>query len=51
MTEQTINELTNFFQQFRQGETKQATQSNLTFDDALNTFLGIWKNVDWQSKL
>ncbi len=38
MTEQTINELTNFFQQFKQGETKQATQSNLTFDDAVKYF-------------
>lgn len=38
MTEQTINELTNFFQQFRQGEPKQATQSNLTFDDAVKYF-------------
>ena len=38
MTEQTINELTNFFQQFKQGETKQSTQSNLTFDDAVKYF-------------
>lgn len=38
MTEQTINELTNFFQQFKTGETKQPTQSNLLFDDAVNYF-------------
>ena len=38
MTKQTINELTNFFQQFKQGETKQSTQSNLTFDDAVKYF-------------
>ena len=38
MTEQTINELTNFFHKFRQGEPKQATQSNLTFDDAVKYF-------------
>lgn len=38
MTEQTINELTNFFKAFKQGETKQATQSNLTFDDAVKYF-------------
>ena len=38
MTEQTINELTNFFRTFKQGETKQATQSNLTFDDAVKYF-------------
>ena len=38
MTEQTINELTDFFRAFKQGETKQATQSNLTFDDAVKYF-------------
>ena len=38
MTEQTINELTNFFQQFKTGDTKQPVQSNLLFDDALNYF-------------
>lgn len=38
MTEQTINELTNFFKTFKQGETKQQTQSNLLYDDAVNYF-------------
>lgn len=38
MTEQTINELTQFFQQFKQGETNQQSQSNLLFDDAVNYF-------------
>lgn len=38
MTEQTINELTNFFKQFKEGETKQLTQSNLLFDDAVKYF-------------
>ena len=38
MTEQTINELTNFFKTFQQGETKQPTQSNLLFDDAVAYF-------------
>lgn len=38
MTEQTINELTNFFKQFKQGETKQPVQSNLLFDNALDYF-------------
>ena len=30
MTEQTINELTNFFQQFKAGETKQPVQRKLS---------------------
>lgn len=38
MTEQTINELTNFFKTFQQGEKKQPTQSNLLFDDAVAYF-------------
>ena len=38
MTEQTINELTNFFKTFQTGVTKQQTQSNLLFDDAVNYF-------------
>lgn len=38
MTEQTIKELTNFFRAFKQGETKQTKQSNLTFDDAVKYF-------------
>lgn len=38
MTEQTINELTNFFKQFNKGETKQPPQSNLLFDDATTCF-------------
>ena len=38
MTEQTINELTNFFKTFQQGETKQPTQSNLLFDDVVVYF-------------
>ena len=38
MTEQTINELTNFFQQFKTGDTKQPAQSNLFFDDAVDYF-------------
>ena len=41
MTEQTINELTNFFKTFQQGETKQRTQSNLLFDDAVAYFFMI----------
>lgn len=51
MTEQTINELTNFFKTFQQGETKQPTQSNLLFDDAVAYFLGIWKNEGWLYQL
>lgn len=38
MTEQTINELTNFFQKFGKEEAKQQTQSNLLFDDAMKYF-------------
>lgn len=38
MTEQTINELTNFLKQFKEGETKQLAQSNLLFDDAVKYF-------------
>ena len=38
MTEQTINELTNFFQQFKTGDTKLPVQSNLLFDDAVDYF-------------
>lgn len=38
MTEQTINELTNFFQQFKTGETKQPVQSNIFFDKAMDYF-------------
>lgn len=38
MTEQTINELTNFFKKFEKEESKQPTQSNLLFDDAVNYF-------------
>ncbi len=38
MTEQTINELTNFFQQFKNVETKLPAQSNLTFDRAIDCF-------------
>ena len=38
MTEQTINELTNFFQKFGKEEAKQPTQSNLLFDDAMKYF-------------
>ena len=34
MTEQTIAELTNFFQQFKVGGDKTPAQSNLSFDDA-----------------
>ena len=36
MTEQTINELADFFRTFKQGETKQPPQSNLTYDDAVD---------------
>ncbi len=35
MTEQTINELTNFFQKFGKEEAKGLAQSNLLFDDAI----------------
>lgn len=38
MTEQTINELTNFFQKFGKEEAKQPAQSNLLFDDAMKFF-------------
>ena len=38
MTEQTIAELTNFFQQFKVGGDKTPTQSNLSFDDARDYF-------------
>ena len=38
MTEQTINELADFFRTFKQGETKQPPQSNLTYDDAVTYF-------------
>lgn len=38
MTEQTINELTNFFQKFGKEEAKQPAQSNLLFDDAVKYF-------------
>lgn len=38
MTEQTINELADFFRTFKQGETKQPPQSNLTYDDAVAYF-------------
>ena len=38
MTEQTINELTTFFQQFKTGETKQPLQSNLLYDNAVTYF-------------
>jgi len=38
MTEQTINELTNFFQQFKNVGTKLPAQSNLTFDKARDCF-------------
>lgn len=38
MTEQTINELTNFFQQFKTGETKQPLQSSLLYDNAVTYF-------------
>ena len=38
MTEQTINELTNFFQQFKNEGTKLPAQSNLTFDSAVDCF-------------
>lgn len=38
MTEQTINELTNFFQKFGKEEAKQPAQSNLLFDDAIKYF-------------
>ena len=34
MTEQTIAELTSFFQQFKVGGDKTPAQSNLSFDDA-----------------
>ena len=58
MTEQTINELADFFRTFKQGETKQPPQSNLTYDDAVIYFFRnmevrglIWKYVDWQVRL
>ena len=51
MTEQTINELTDFFRTFKQEGTKQPLQSNLTYDDAAAYFLGIWKCEDWQMRL
>lgn len=38
MTEQTINELTNFFQKFGKEEPKGLAQSNLLFDDAVKYF-------------
>lgn len=38
MTEQNINELADFFRTFKQGETKQPPQSNLTYDDAVTYF-------------
>ena len=38
MTEQTITELTNFFQKFAKEDAKQPMQSNLLFDDAVNYF-------------
>lgn len=38
MTEETINELTNFFQQFKTGERKQNTQSNLLYDNTVEYF-------------
>ena len=38
MTEQTINELTNFFQKFGKEEAKQPAQSNLLFDGAMKYF-------------
>lgn len=38
MTEQTINELTNFFQQFKTGDTNLPAQRNLFYDDAVNYF-------------
>lgn len=38
MTEQTINELTNFFQKFGKEDAKQPAQSNLLFDDAMKYF-------------
>lgn len=38
MTEQTINELTNFFQKFGKEEAKQPAQSNLLFDYAVKYF-------------
>lgn len=38
MTEQTINELTNFFQQFKTGEPKQPVQGKLFFDKAVDYF-------------
>ena len=38
MTEQTIAELTNFFQQFKVGGDKTPAQSNLSFDDARDYF-------------
>ena len=38
MTEQTINELADFFRTFKQGETKHPPQSNLAYDDAVTYF-------------
>lgn len=38
MTEQTINELADFFRTFKHGETKQPPQNNLTYDDAMTYF-------------
>lgn len=38
MTEQTINELADFFRTFKQEETKQPLQSNLAYDDAVTYF-------------
>ena len=38
MIEQTIAELTNFFQQFKVGGDKTPAQSNLSFDDARDYF-------------
>ncbi len=50
MTEQTINELTNFFQKFGKEEAKQPAQSNLLFDDENKKYLGIF-NIGIPKKL
>ncbi len=48
MTEQTINELADFFRTFKQGETKHPPQSNLAYDDAVTYFFRNMEVQDWQ---
>lgn len=45
MTKQTINELADFFRTFKQGETKQPPQRNLTYDDTVTYF---FRNMEVQ---